>query len=214
VSTRVAVAPGVTLWPERLGAHDQRALVSAIFERIGQAPLFKPTMPGTGKPFSVEMTNFGPLGWVSDQARGYRYEKLHPVTGDPWPDIPRPLLELWAETTQYGAPPEACLVNLYRPGARMGLHRDEDEAATDAPVLSVSLGDRALFRFSGPKSRTPTQTLKLSSGDVLTFGPPARLIYHGIDRVESGTSGLIPGGGRLNLTLRRVTEPQKMKVPG
>ena len=205
MSTRVAVAPGVTLWPERIGAHDQHALVAAICERLPRAPFFRPAMPGTGKPFSVEMTNFGPLGWVSDQANGYRYEKLHPVTGEPWPDIPGLLLELWTETTQYKAPPEACLVNLYRRGARMGLHRDADEAATDAPVLSVSLGDRALFRFSAPSLRTPTRTLKLSSGDVLSFGPPARFIYHGIDGVESGTSGLVPGGGRINLTLRRVT---------
>jgi len=207
VSTRVAVAPGITLWPERIGAHDQRALIAAITERLARGPFFKPAMPGTGKPFSVEMTNFGPLGWVSDQAKGYRYEKFHPVTGEPWPDIPGPLLELWAETTQYKAPPEACLVNLYRRAARMGLHRDENEAAMDAPVLSVSLGDSALFRFSGPAKRTPTRTLKLSSGDVLSFGPPARFIYHGIDRIESGSSGLVPGGGRINLTLRRVTEP-------
>src|SRR5438874_1412079 len=105
-------------------------------------------MPGSGKPLSVEMTNFGPLGWVSDQAKGYRYEKLHPVTGEPWPEIPDALLGLWAEATRYPVPPEACLVNLYRSGARMGLHRDQDEAASDAPVLSVSLGDRAVFRFS------------------------------------------------------------------
>jgi alkylated DNA repair protein (DNA oxidative demethylase) len=206
---RLAVAPGVTYWPERLGAQDQRALLSEIFKRVERAPFFKPAMPGTGKPFSVEMTNFGPLGWVSDQVKGYRYESVHPLTGEPWPDIPPALLALWTEATEYCAPPEACLVNLYRQRARMGLHRDQDEAATDAPVLSVSLGDRALFRFSGPKSRAPTQTLKLSSGDVLTFGGPARLIYHGIDRVEAGSSGLIPGGGRINLTLRRVNLPPK-----
>jgi alkylated DNA repair protein (DNA oxidative demethylase) len=205
--TRIAVAPGVTFWPERLNGSEQRVLLSEVFARVGQAPFFKPTMPGSGKPFSVEMTNFGPLGWVSDQTKGYRYEGIHPVTHEPWPDIPPLLLELWEETTQYRAPPEACLVNLYRGGAKMGLHRDEDEAAKDAPVLSVSLGDRALFRFSGARARAPTQTLKLSSGDVLIFGGPARFMHHGIDRVEAGSSLLVPGGGRLNLTLRRVSQP-------
>jgi alkylated DNA repair protein (DNA oxidative demethylase) len=205
--TAIAVAPGVTLWPERLGIQDQGALLAAIFERLKVAPFYKPAMPGSGKPLSVEMTNFGPLGWVSDQAKGYRYEKLHPVTGEPWPEIPDALLVLWAEATRYPVPPEACLVNLYRSGARMGLHRDQDEAASDAPVLSVSLGDRAVFRFSTGAGRTPTKTIMLRSGDVLAFGGPARLMHHGIDRVEAGTSGLIPGGGRINLTLRRVTMP-------
>ena len=203
----ITVAPGVTYWPERMNGSQQRALLSEVFARVEQAPFFKPTMPGSGKPFSVEMTNFGPLGWVSDQVKGYRYERCHPIAGEPWPDIPSLLVELWREATQYRAPPEACLVNLYRCGAKMGLHRDEDEAAKDAPVLSVSLGDRALFRFSGPNARAPTQTLKLSSGDVLTFGGPARFMHHGIDRIDAGSSLLVPGGGRINLTLRRVTEP-------
>ena len=173
--------------------------------RVAAAPFFRPTMPGTGKKFSVEMTNFGPLGWVSDQLRGYRYERLHPVTGTAWPQIPQSLLRLWDETTQYGAPPEACLVNLYRAGARMGLHRDADEHAIDAPVLSLSLGDSALFRFGTASRRGPTRSLKLASGDVLMFGGPARMMYHGIDRVQAGSSSLIPGSGRMNLTLRRVT---------
>jgi DNA oxidative demethylase len=155
----------------------------------------------------VEMSNFGALGWVSDQVRGYRYEPRHPVTGTPWPEIPGMLLDLWAETTGYAAPPEACLVNLYRKRARMGLHQDRDETAIDAPVLSVSLGDSAIFRF-GTSRRGPTRTLALTSGDVLVFGGPARLIYHGIDRVLAGTSRLISGGGRINLTLRRVTIPK------
>jgi len=151
------------------------------------------------------MTNFGPLGWVSDAANGYRYEKSHPVSGQPWPPIPQALLRLWDETTGYGAPPEACLVNFYGSAARMGLHRDQDEAAVDAPVLSVSLGESAYFRFGTASLKGETRRLKLNSGDVLTFGGPARLMYHGIDRVLPGTSTLIPGGGRINLTLRRVS---------
>jgi alkylated DNA repair protein (DNA oxidative demethylase) len=141
---------------------------------------------------------------VTDAAKGYRYEPLHPVTGRAWPDIPEILLKLWAEVAAYPAPPEACLVNLYGANARMGLHQDKDEEALDAPVLAVSLGDVGIFRFGA--TRRGTATLKLNSGDVLVFGGPARLIYHGIGRILPGTSTLSPDGGRINLTLRRVTK--------
>ena len=201
----LALAPGVTLWPLRLDADEQKTLLGDVLSRIDQAPYFDPTMPRTGQKFSVRMTNFGPLGWVSDAAKGYRYERLHPLTAEPWPPIPDRLLSLWRETTGYEAPPEACLVNFYDADARMGLHQDKDEAAIDAPVLSVSLGDSAFFRLGG--SRSNTSRVKLNSGDVLMFGGPARLMYHGIDRLLAGTSTLIPGGGRINLTLRRVTRP-------
>ncbi len=205
MSQGLAVAPGVTLWPLRLGLAEQAALLGDVLAGLEQAPFFDPTMPRTGKKFSVRMTNFGPLGWVSDAANGYRYETSHPVSGRPWPPIPEALLGLWEETTGYGAPPEACLVNFYGSAARMGLHRDQDEAAVDAPVLSVSLGESAYFRFGTTSVKGETRRLKLNSGDVLTFGGPARLMYHGIDRVLPGTSTLIPGGGRINLTLRRVS---------
>ena len=205
MSQGLAVVPGVTLWPLGLDPSEQAALLKDVLAGVAQAPFFDPTMPRTGKKFSVRMSNFGPLGWVSDAANGYRYESAHPATGQPWPPIPDALLRLWDETTLYGAPPEACLVNFYDAGARMGLHRDQDEAATDAPVLSVSLGDSAYFRFGTANLKGETRRLKLNSGDVLTFGGPARLMYHGIDRVLPGTSTLVPGGGRINLTLRRVT---------
>ena len=205
MSQALTVAPGVTLWPGRLNPSEQTDLLQAVFAGIELAPFFVPTMPRTGKKFSVRMTNFGPLGWVSDSAKGYRYEKAHPETAKPWPPIPDALLQLWNETTHYGAPPEACLVNFYGSNARMGLHRDQDEAAADAPVLSVSLGDSAYFRFGTAQLKGETRRLKLASGDVLMFGGPARLMYHGIDRILRGTSQLVPGGGRINLTLRRVT---------
>lgn len=160
-------------------------------------------MPGSGKPFSVEETNFGPLGWVSDKS-GYRYQPHHPVTGKPWPAIPEALAALWDEIAA-SPPAECCLVNLYRAGARMGLHQDKDERALASPVVSVSLGDDALFRIGGTARRGPSKSLKLGSGDVVMFGGPARLAYHGIDRILPGSSTLIPGGGRINLTLRRVT---------
>jgi len=207
VSAQLVIAPGVTLWRERFDRIAQQALLDEVFAIVRDAPFYRPQMPGSGAEFSVEETNLGQLGWVSDR-NGYRYDARHPVTGKAWPPIPRTLLDLWNETTNYRAPPECCLVNLYRAGARMGLHQDRDEEA-DAPVLSVSLGDDALFRIGGTTRKNATQSVKLSSGDVLTFGGPARRAFHGVDRIIAGSSTLISGGGRINLTLRRVTEPQK-----
>ena len=201
---KVEIGPGVVLWRERLDRAAQSAMLEAVFARVEQAPFYRPVMPKSGAPFSVEETNFGALGWVSDRD-GYRYAKAHPVTGKPWPDIPPALLALWDEVAGYAAPPECCLVNLYRGGAKMGLHQDRDEAARAAPVLSVSLGDEALFRIGDETRKAGSASVKLSSGDVLTFGGVARMAYHGIDRVITGSSTLVPGGGRINLTLRRVT---------
>jgi alkylated DNA repair protein (DNA oxidative demethylase) len=205
LSNKIDVADGIMLWPQAFDAAVQAALVADVFAKIEAASFYKPLMPGSGKPFSVEETNFGTLGWISDR-NGYRYEPLHPVTKQPWPAIPDVLLDLWSVTTGYDAPPECCLVNFYRGNARMGLHQDKDEAALDAPVLSVSLGDTAVFRIGGTRRQGATRSLKLSSGDVLAFGGPARLAYHGVDRVLGGTSRLISGGGRINLTLRRVAQ--------
>ena len=208
MNTPLAIAAGVVLWREKFDRAAQQTLLEEVFSHVMQAPFYRPRMPGSGASFSVEETNFGPLGWFSDRS-GYRYVATHPLTGENWPAIPARLLELWSETTGYPAPPECCLVNLYREGARMGLHQDRDEKAADAPVLSVSLGDDAIFRIGATTRRGTTQSVKLSSGDVLVFGGPARLAFHGIDRIVAGSSTLIPGGGRINLTLRRVTKPQK-----
>jgi alkylated DNA repair protein (DNA oxidative demethylase) len=204
--TRLEVAPGIVLWRTALDGAAQEELVAKIFACAKHAPFYRPRMPLSGKPFSVEETNFGSLGWVSDE-RGYRYSETHPYTGEPWPEIPPLLLGVWNAATEYQAPPECCLVNLYRDGAKMGLHQDRDEQALDAPVLSVSLGDAALFRIGGTMRREPTKSFRLESGDVLTFGGPARLAFHGVDRVIAGTSDIIPAGGRINLTLRRVSKP-------
>jgi len=203
-STPLDVLPGVQLWPERLDRGKQTSLAAEIIRLTSTAPFYRPQMPGSGKPFSVEETNLGELGWISDRT-GYRYETLHPVTGNPWPPLPAPLQELWSALTNYPAPPQCCLVNLYREGARMGLHQDRDESARDAPVLSVSLGDDAVFRIGGSSRRGPTKSIRLRSGDVVVFGGPARLAFHGIDRIIPRTSQIITGGGRINLTLRRVT---------
>lgn len=196
---------GLRLLPDLLDAAQQAALRDECLALAAEAPLMVQRLPRSGAPMSARQTNFGPLGWVTDQARGYRYEPRHPETGRPWPPIPDTLLRLWDAHAVWPAPPEACLMNVYGPDARMGLHVDADEAARDAPVLSVSLGDAALFRIGGPKRSDPTRSFRLNSGDVLVLGGPSRRAYHGIDRIYPGTSRLIEGGGRINLTLRRVT---------
>lgn len=197
------MSPGFRLLPGRLGPAVQRELLVAVLAAVGETAWFRPTMPRSGRPLSVRMANLGPLGWVTDRA-GYRYTATHPESGAPWPAIPERLYTLWAEVTGWPAPPECCLVNLYRGTARMGLHQDRDEIDLTAPVLSVSLGDDALFRIGGASRQAPTRSLVLRSGDVVVLGGPARVAFHGVDRIVAGSSDLVPGGGRVNLTLRRV----------
>ncbi|MGD0531177.1 MAG: alpha-ketoglutarate-dependent dioxygenase AlkB [Methyloceanibacter sp.] len=193
--------------PGRLDRAGQMDLLRSLRSIIAEAPLFTPIMPRTGKPFSVRMTNCGPLGWVSDKQGGYRYQATHPETRKPWPAMPPTLLQLWREVARYPASPEACLVNYYATGAKMSLHRDEDEQDFSAPVLSVSLGDTAIFRVGELSRRGPTRKFELNSGDVVVLGGEDRLAYHGIDRILPASSDLLPEGGRFNLTLRRVTKP-------
>ena len=194
-------------FPEYLDRAAQAALLTEIRRIIAEAPLFTPTMPRSGKPMSVRMTNCGALGWVTDKERGYRYQATHPVTGKPWPPMPKLLLDLWQEVAEYAAPPQACLVNYYAGAAKMGLHQDRDEEDFAAPVLSVSLGDTAIFRVGGKSRKDPTRAFELRSGDVVVLGGDDRLAHHGIDRILPGTSTLLAEGGRFNLTLRRVTKP-------
>ena len=204
----VSGAPaGLRLRPGYLSAQAQRDLLALLREALVAAPLYTPTMPRTGQPLSVRMTNLGPLGWVSDAEGGYRYQSTHPVTGRPWPPIPDILLQAWREIGGYAAAPEACLVNWYAPGARMGLHQDRDEQDFDAPVVSLSLGDTALFRLGGVRRSDPTRSFRLGSGDAMALAGESRLAFHGVDRIYPGTSTLLPQGGRINLTLRRVSAP-------
>ncbi|MCA0424128.1 MAG: alpha-ketoglutarate-dependent dioxygenase AlkB [Proteobacteria bacterium] len=202
----ITLQPGLIHHPGLLDRAAQAALLDAIRNIVRASPLFTPVMPKTGKPFTVRMTNCGPLGWVSDQA-GYRYQPQHPVTGTPWPAIPASLLDLWQRVAAAAPPPEACLVNYYAANARMGLHQDRDEADLSAPVVSISLGATALFRYGGVSRTDPTRSIRLSSGDVVVIGGASRLAFHGIDRLFPGTSTLVPEDGRVNLTLRRVTLP-------
>lgn len=202
-----ALPVGVRHLPGHLDPASQRALVEAVRAVVAEAPLYTPEMPRTGKPMSVRMTNCGTLGWVTDRERGYRYQATHPFTGRPWPPIPALLTDLWREVAGYPHPPEACLVNFYSPEARMGMHQDRDEEEFSAPVVSVSLGDACLFRVGGATRSGGTVSLRLESGDVVVLGGESRLCHHGVDRIYPATSDLLKNGGRINLTLRRVTRP-------
>ncbi len=196
---------GFRLVSDYLDSQAQKRLLDVLRPCVAAAPFYRPVMPRSGRPFSVVMTNLGPLGWVSDKA-GYRYQSHHPETGEPWPELPDEFLALWNDLTAWPVPPQCCLVNFYRDGkARMGLHRDEDEEDRKAPVLSISLGDTAVFRMGGLERRGPTQSVKLNSGDAMILENEARHAYHGIDRILTGSSSLLRDGGRLNLTFRRVT---------
>jgi DNA oxidative demethylase len=195
---------GLRIYPGHFDRDAQSELLAAIGTVLAVAPLFTPRMPKSGRPFSVRMSNCGSLGWISDEC-GYRYEPMHPATGCPWPPIPEQLMALWRNVARYTEPPEACLVNFYDRTAKMGLHQDRDEGDFAAPVVSISLGDDCLFRIGGRSRRDPATSIRLTSGDVLVLGGDARLAFHGVDRIYPGTSSLLADGGRINLTLRRVT---------
>lgn len=213
MSDAFTMPSGFRLLPGFFDRTEQEALIAQVRMASQTAPFWRPSMPRTGQPLSVMMTNFGPLGWVTDKDGGYRYEPRHPETGSAWPDIPQPLQALWDQLADYASPPEACLVNWYAASSKMGMHVDLDEEATDAAVISVSLGDKARFRLGGPKRGGKTASMVLSSGDVVVLGGASRRCYHGVDRIYPGTSTLLPdehfpGGGRINLTMRRVTLPK------
>jgi DNA oxidative demethylase len=203
----LSLPDGVRHLPGYLSAEQQAALVEEIRDIVAQAPLFVPKMPKTGKEMSVRMTNCGKLGWVTDKERGYRYQATHPVTGEPWPEMPQSLKQLWRDQARYPHEPEACLINFYSVDAKMGLHQDRDESEFSAPVLSVSLGDACLFRVGGVKRNDPTVSFRLESGDVMLLEGPERLAFHGVDRIYPDSSTLLKNGGRINLTMRRVTQP-------
>jgi alkylated DNA repair protein (DNA oxidative demethylase) len=203
----LAAAGGLRIVPGYLDRAAQEELVAALRAVMRVAPPYAPRMPKSGRPMSVRMTNCGPLGWMTD-AGGYRYQPHHPETGAPWPPIPDILLAAWRDLAGYPHAPEACLINIYGPAARMGLHQDRDEADMTAPVVSLSLGDSCLFRIGGERRTDPTRTLRLASGDAVVLGGAVRLAFHGVDRIIPGSSTLLAEGGRINLTLRRVTLPQ------
>lgn len=192
--------------PNHLDIYAQRALVDIIRDIVIDAPLYRPEMPNTGKPLSVRMTNCGSLGWVSDKQSGYRYQPNHPKTGKPWPKMPEQLIQIWQELSGTEYLPQACLINFYDTSARMGLHQDNDEDNLDAPVLSISLGDTCQFRIGQTTRGGQTKSIKLNSGDIVVLSGESRLCFHGVDKIYPDTSPLLKNGGRINLTLRRVTD--------
>lgn len=206
---RMELRSGLDYLPGYFSREAQEALVNEVLTGLSQAPLFTPTMPRTGKPMSVRMSNFGALGWVSD-VKGYRYQEHHPETKNKWPNIPQVLLELWKALAPDAKLPEACLINHYVSTAKMGLHQDKDEADFTAPVISISLGDEAVFRFKGVVRTGPSMSIRLKSGDVLLMGGESRLSFHGVDRIIPQSSKLLSDTplreGRINLTLRRVND--------
>ena len=195
---------GFSHLPQYFDAAEQAELMACVKAATKTAPFFQPTMPRTGVPLSVVMSNFGRLGWVTDREGGYRYQPRHPKTDAPWPPLPDLLVRLWREAADWPDLPEACLINWYREGSKMGAHVDNDEQAANAPVVSVSLGDPAMFRIGGPKRGGPTHGIKLFSGDVVVMGGASRQCYHSVSKVYFGQSALVPRGGRINLTMRRV----------
>lgn len=198
----ISLSEGVRLLPQALDRASQEALAAGVLAALEAAPAARYATRG-GRAMSVAMSGLGPLSWVSD-AGGYRYQAAHPATGRPWPEMPPALLDLWRRHGHAEVPADACLVNLYGPDARMGLHQDRDEADFAFPVVSVSLGDTALFRLGGVRRSDPTRQVRLASGDVLVMSGAGRLAWHGVDRILAGSSSLLPGGGRINLTLRRA----------
>lgn len=192
---------GFLLYPGLIGREAQVAMVAALRRVVAEAPLYQPTTPG-GRQMSVRMTAAGRLGWITDR-RGYRYEPLQP-SGVAWPAIPAEVMAVWQAVSGTARGPDCCLVNFYGAGARMGLHRDRDEGDFSYPVVSVSLGDAALFRLGGVEKAEGTESVWLRSGDVVVMGGAARLAWHGVDRVRHGSSTLLAQGGRINLTLRVV----------
>ncbi len=190
---------GVKVWQDALDRTRQEALLADIRGVARAAPPRSYETPG-GRKMSVAMTAAGDLGWMSDRS-GYRYAPLSPEGGR-WPEIPDSVIAIWRAYAGESKLPDSCLVNFYGEGAKMGMHQDKDEAGLNWPVLSISLGDDALFRVGQVERQGSTKSIWLKSGDVALLSGDARLAYHGIDRIKFGSSDLLPKFGRLNLTLR------------
>ncbi|MGA7804407.1 DNA oxidative demethylase AlkB [Bradyrhizobium sp.] len=180
-------------------------LIAALRAIIQQAPFRHMETPG-GHRMSVAMTNCGGFGWVTDRS-GYRYDALDPCSGKPWPSMPPVFRELAAQAADCAGfaqfAPDACLINRYAPGARMSLHQDRDEIDFSNPIVSVSLGLPAIFLFGGLKRSDKPQRFRLAHGDVVVWGGPSRLFFHGVAPLADGEHGLL-GRQRINLTFRKA----------
>jgi len=185
-------------------ALDQTALLLQSVEAIAVAAPFRIMVTPWGQPMSVAMTNCGPYGWTTDRS-GYRYSDRDPASGKPWPPIPAVLRELAqraaAQCGYEAFEPDACLVNLYVPGARMGAHQDRDEGNLTAPIVSLSLGLPAIFLWGGRRRDDKARRFRLEHGDVAVWGGPSRLTYHGVAPLAEGLHPAT-GAKRYNLTFR------------
>jgi len=181
------------------------ALVDAVTKIAAAAPFRNMVTPG-GFRMSVAMTNCGRAGWITDR-KGYRYEPTDPMTGQAWPPIPRSFRDLAARAADAagfpGFAPDACLINRYEPGTRLSLHRDENERDLTAPIVSVSLGLPAVFLFGGNSRSDRPRRIALESGDVVVWGGPDRLVYHGVAPLAEGNDPLTRQC-RINLTFRKA----------
>lgn len=199
-----AVAPGAWLLPGWVRNQDQ-ALWSGVQQVIAQSPWRQMKTPG-GRSIQVSMSSCGDLGWISD-ARGYRYSAVDPMSQKPWPAMPALFFELVQRAALRAGyldfSPDSCLINRYRPGMTMGMHQDADEASDAHPIVSLSLGLDAAFRFGSERRGGPAQTLRLAHGDAVVWGGESRRCYHGISRVYPGHHPLL-GEHRINLTFRRA----------
>lgn len=183
----------------------QHDLLSALREIVVAAPFRHMTTPG-GYQMSVAMTNCGDVGWVTDR-RGYRYDRIDPDSGKPWPLMPPSFRALAEQAAVQGGfdnfVPDACLINRYEPGAKMSLHQDKDEKDFGAPIVSVSLGIPAVFLFGGLRRADRPQRYRLEHGDVVVWGGPSRLFFHGIAPLAQSEHPLL-GAQRINLTFRKA----------
>ncbi len=184
---------------------DAAALVAEA-GRVAEAARFRHLVTPGGYSMSVAMTNCGRVGWVSDRT-GYRYDPHDPDTGAPWPAMPAAFLDLAARAAAEGGfenyDPDACLINRYTAGAKLGMHQDRDEKDAWSPIVSVSLGLPAVFLWGGKKRGDPVRRMRLESGDVVVWGGPARFVYHGVAPLKDGQHALT-GAARINLTFRKV----------
>ncbi len=183
----------------------ERQLLAAIERVAAQAPFRRMVTPG-GFEMSVAMTNCGAAGWVTDR-KGYRYDTRDPMSGQAWPAMPALFLRLAGDAAvEAGFPgfvPDSCLINRYDPGTRLSLHQDKDEADFRHPIVSVSLGLPATFQFGGSRRSDPPAKMKLRHGDIVVWGGPSRLVYHGVLTLRNGEHPLT-GGRRINLTFRKA----------
>jgi DNA oxidative demethylase len=187
-------------------ARQAAAQLAAETARIAEAAPFRHMITPGGFRMSVAMTNCGQVGWITDRS-GYRYDTIDPLTGQPWPAMTATLRELAVRAAAAAGysdfDPDACLVNRYEPGTRLSLHQDRNERDLTAPVVSISLGLPAVFLFGGERRQMRPRRILLESGDVLVWGGPARLAFHGVAPLAEGSDRLT-GRCRINLTVRRA----------